>query len=197
MVEKTDGIEMFRTDVRWYEIELINRLDFPLENVRIEVEYPDGVRPLRDDDWKGRSGISHARYAQKDAKNSRIVVELPLVRGNSAEEMWFAFVGQRYGVYDFEAKPYLRGETGDWEPAEDVIAKIIEEMEAEEEQEGEIVESPVETTSDEPPPRQRRTLRIRWPEIKGGFNSILLAVLIGINLILIILVFYSLLSVRK
>ncbi|MGC9314594.1 MAG: hypothetical protein ACP5G4_03070, partial [bacterium] len=39
VVEKNDDIEMFRTDVRWFEIELINRLDFPLENVRIEVEY--------------------------------------------------------------------------------------------------------------------------------------------------------------
>lgn len=197
VVEKNDDIEMFRTDVRWFEIELINRLDFPLENVRIEVEYPDGVRPLRDEDWKGRSGISHARYAQKDSKNSRIVVELPSVRENSAEEMWFAFVGQRYGVYNFDAKTYLRGETGDWEPSDEVIEKIIEEMEAEEEPEEEIAEAPVETISAEPLSSQRRTLRIRWPEIKGGFNSILLAVLIGINLILIILVVYSLLSVRK
>ncbi len=197
VVEKNDDIEMFRTDVRWFEIELINRLDFPLENVRVEIEYPDGVRPLRDEDWKGRSGISHARYAQKDSKNSRIIVELPSVRENSAEEMWFAFVGQRYGVYNFDAKTYLQDETGDWAPSDEVIEKMVEEIEAEAELEEEIVKATVETVSAEPPPRPRRTLRIRWPEIKGGFNSILLAILIGINLILIVLVVYSLLSVRK
>ncbi len=194
VIETNDEIEMFRSDVRWYEFELMNSLDIPLENVRIEVVYPDGVRPLRDEDWKGKTGISHARFARKDPANNRIIIELPSMTANSSVEMWFAFVGQRYGVFDFAAKTYLRGEDGEWRVSEELIPLLME-RETEESVVDTAKTSPVALDINETPSKNRATFE--FPELKSKLVGVLLAILIGINIVLVVLVVYSLLAMRK
>lgn len=193
VVETNDDIEMYRTDVRWYEFELMNTLEIPLESVRIEVRYPDGVRPLRDEEWKGKTGISHAIYAEKDTDRQRIIVELPIIAANSSEEMWFAFVGKRYGVYNFSTQTYLSDDQGEWRPSAEVIPDIMEEYRAAQAPPETIVETVVVKKEIPAEPTKGFSL----PEIKSEFDAILLAALIGINIVLVILVVYALLRMRK
>lgn len=195
VIETNDEIEMFRSDVRWYEFELMNLLDIALEPVRIEVVYPDGVRPLRDEDWKGKTGISHARFARKDPAKNRIIVELPSLAANSSVEMWFAFVGQRYGIFDFTAKTYLRGKDGEWRVSEEEIPILLERKA--EESAGDTAEKPPVAVDSVGIPAEKREFKFEFPEFKSKLVGVLLAILIGINIVLVVLVIYSLVAMRN
>jgi len=124
--EVNDNIYICKGCVRWYEFKLVNTRDRSFENIKVVINYDDGVRPLRDPSWRGRKGLSHREYTTKDEKSNRIIVDFPSLRPHQTEEISLAFVGQRENRYDFNTLLYTRDDSGNWVNANYYITQLEE-----------------------------------------------------------------------
>jgi len=103
-----------RGDVSWYEFEIYNSLDTVYSSVKVEIEYSEGIRPLNDRTWRGKSGLSHREYATIETNENRIIFNLPQIQSYAMEKFSAAFVALRRGEQVFQAYVFIQDETNEW-----------------------------------------------------------------------------------
>jgi len=198
----TDSMRFFnKGDVRWLEFSLVNSLDSALESVRIEVNYGEEVRPLKDDTWKGREGISHREYASKYTGDRKIVFDLPFIAPNGRDEFWVAFVALEKGTHDFESWVYLQNEEGEWVDAQTLLAELSAQMaEIDVELEEELIET-LEVKAEEVD-TEMTIAKAEYPESnlpRKYFVTLVISVIINVILIIVLiaLIFYKFVHTKK
>jgi len=106
--------KIVRGNVWWYEFTVINESDNTIERPRIEVGYSSGVRLLRNERWKGKSGLNPREFAFKDQPNRKVYFSVPQIAPHSRTDMWVAFVGLENATHQFSADILIKSPEETW-----------------------------------------------------------------------------------
>jgi len=101
-------------DVRWFEFEFSNSLDIAFSPVRVEVYYPEEVRPLKDKYWRGKPALSPRQYTSIYDNENKIEFEFPQIEAFGKEKISVAFVSKVVGEFYFYLKIKIQQGEGIW-----------------------------------------------------------------------------------
>lgn len=103
-----------RGDVRWFEFELYNSVDSQFSPLKIEIIYPEGIRPLNNRTWRGKPGLYPREFASKQENENKIVFNLANIQANGREKFSAAFVSLKRGKHFFETRVFVQDTEGIW-----------------------------------------------------------------------------------